>query len=304
METRSPATCVTNVRLFVIVTFAVAGIIGCKRATVTADTRPNAGNSGADSLEQFYRAALKPDRAEMGRLLSGGFSANAKDRDGDPLLGNVALLGCKEAVDILLDHGAEINASTSSGRTALSLAVEDKQTDIVRLLLDRGADPNVGIDTAPLYYAADTETCSLLLAHRASINGPDHAKKAPLHSAAEVGHLDVVKVLLRAGANVLAVDSGGLTPVIRAAQNGQWDCVTFMVESGGNVSEFDRSDDNKTALHYAALAHELNAIKALVARGAPRDAVDQSGRTPIDYARTGGWNGTNASEIFQLLAPR
>ena len=52
-----------------------------------------------------------------------------------------------ENVKLLLDNGIDINIRDRFGGTALNLASSGDHTDIVRLLLDRGANPNIRIDT-------------------------------------------------------------------------------------------------------------------------------------------------------------
>ena len=55
-----------------------------------------------------------------------------------------AASGNADAVKVLLDHGADVNAKESAhGQTALMFAAALNRADVVQLLLARGADPNV-----------------------------------------------------------------------------------------------------------------------------------------------------------------
>ena len=291
-------------RFPICVLIAIAAT-ACGSGNSTSTTAPsNTSKIAAVDFEPFYRAALKDDSAEMNRLLSTGLSANARGKHGDPLLYYFAFLGRPTAVGTLLDHGAQINALNSHGESALSSAVLAGQKEVVKLLLERGADPNLGTDSVPLDEVHDAEICRLLIAHHAKLGGAEHAEETPLYWAATGGYPEVVRVLLEAGANVRALDSSGYTPMLKAAEFSQWDCVILMANDGGNVREFDKTDENKTVLHYAALARNLDAIRALVTHGASVDAKDKLGRTPLDYAKFGDWKGNNASEIFRLLTPR
>lgn len=284
-----------------VLLITACGDPACKQATPTAPSM-NVSDQYT-SVDLFCRAALKDDLPKMNQLLSNGLSPNIRDGHGVPLLSTVSVLGKPLAVNILLSHGAEVNALDSFGTSALTGAVIAHHADIVKLLLDRGADTNLGrSDSIPLYEVTDPDICRLLITHHAKVNGPEHAKKTPLHDAAAMGSLEVVKILMQEGADVRALNSSGHTPMLRAAQLGQWDCVAYMANNGGNVTEFDDTDDNKTILHYAALAHNVGAIKALVAHGALLDAKDKRGRTPLDYAHLGGWSGPNASDIYRLLS--
>ena len=67
--------------------------------------------------------------------------------------------GEPEAVTLLLDGGAEIEARNENGGTPLHVAVENNEPEVVALLLDRGAPPDALADGgfAPLYYAEKNE---------------------------------------------------------------------------------------------------------------------------------------------------
>jgi ankyrin repeat protein len=65
---------------------------------------------------------------------------------------------CK-IVETLLGHGADVKAKYHRGRTALSYAAQLLNTEIVRLLLERGADPDEGddIERTPASWMASTD---------------------------------------------------------------------------------------------------------------------------------------------------
>jgi ankyrin repeat protein len=100
--------------------------------------------------------------------------------------------GPRETVRILLDQGANPNAKTASGATALLLATNDEREAVVPILLERGASANAADDTGV----------------------------TPLMMAAEAGSLEAVKALLAHGANPWAMDGSGGTALKRATD---WD---------------------------------------------------------------------------------
>jgi ankyrin repeat protein len=146
-----------------------------------------------------------------------------------PLLHLAALCGNADAVDVLLDAGADPGAR-GEGRgvwagTALHLAAERGRLDAARRLLDRGApaDANLGRGT-PLHFAAAAghlDVALLLLEGGAFVDarqqGPDSG--TPLHFAAANGRADVVELLLTRGADRTAT-SRGATPLARALKSG------------------------------------------------------------------------------------
>ena len=94
------------------------------------------------------------------------------------------------------------NTRDAMGATALHDAVWSGRVELVRLLLDHGADPNIphaeGLST-PLHYAAikgNAAIAAILIDHGADINAADRSGSTALHLAAARGYADVVKLLI------------------------------------------------------------------------------------------------------------
>jgi hypothetical protein len=121
------------------------------------------------------------------------------------------------------------------GDTALHLAAAGYRVEIVRLLLDSGANPNAAKNrrkSSPLHYAADgfitgpawdaeqqVETIQCLVRHGADIHLPDANGATPLHRAVRTRCAAAVKCLLQAGSNPTAPNKSGSTPFHLAVQN-------------------------------------------------------------------------------------
>lgn len=111
----------------------------------------------------------------------------------------------------LLRRGAPVNAADKYGSTPLYLAAVQGETEIVRMLLGAGADPNREsegeTEGTPLCAAASwgrTEIVRLLLQHGADPNAIERSSEermTALKWARQNGHADVVAVLLEAGAD-------------------------------------------------------------------------------------------------------
>ncbi len=116
-----------------------------------------------------------------------------KEEGFDPL-GLAAFFGHSEAVKVLLEHGADVNQKPPSrfANTAVDSAVAGDHTDVVRILLAAGANPNVRSE----------------------------ANYTTLHKAAVHGNLEIVRMLLDRGADVHAVRDGGHTPLDDAMEKG------------------------------------------------------------------------------------
>ena len=74
-------------------------------------------------------------------LVEAGANPNASDPEGQTALMKAAAHGLKETVKVLIDHHAEINQKDMSGRTALMHAAAGRHSTAIPLLLENGADP-------------------------------------------------------------------------------------------------------------------------------------------------------------------
>ncbi|KAG3113220.1 hypothetical protein PI125_g7552 [Phytophthora idaei] len=136
--------------------------------------------------------AVKLGSVEMTKLLieSSPNSIHVIDKEGDNVLG-IAVYKCQlEIFPLLLDFGIKTNLSNGAATTPLMLAAtkaESRQVEAARALLDHGAHENShGVNSAPLATAAQrghVEMIKLLLMHNANINLQDSDGDSALHEA-------------------------------------------------------------------------------------------------------------------------
>jgi ankyrin repeat protein len=95
--------------------------------------------------ERLHRAAETGDIQEIERLLLSEYDVNLFDDMGYTPLHRAVVGGQSEAADVLLQHGALVNANDDAtiGETPLALAVQGESVELVRLLLESGADPDL-----------------------------------------------------------------------------------------------------------------------------------------------------------------
>ncbi|XP_026470204.1 ankyrin-1-like [Ctenocephalides felis] len=107
----------------------------------------------------------------------------------------------------------------------------------------------------------------------------DAFRKSPMHYAAEQGHSDVIKLLVRAGINVDPIEVDVNTPLHIATSNNHTKAMLTLLEAGALPNK--KSIDKNTALHIAASRGFKNACEILLRFGASVDALDSSDRTPL-----------------------
>jgi hypothetical protein len=149
----------------------------------------------ADLNEDLIEAARKSDLEKVKALLGKGADVNAKTRYGATALSFACDRGNLEVVKVLIEHGADVNVKdTFYQATPLVWAISRNHAEIVTLLLDKGAKDQ---ETA-LMMAADDGSADLVkvLASRAGLKS-EHYNKA-IQAAVKSGNLDTARVIIAA----------------------------------------------------------------------------------------------------------
>jgi ankyrin repeat protein/beta-lactamase regulating signal transducer with metallopeptidase domain len=278
---------------------------------------------GAD-VSPMHWAAFTGDLEQLKELLGRGMGANAKeDRMGATPLFFAAAGGQKDAVDLLLAEGAEVNAKAGRGAPPLlplQLAIKSGEIDVVELLIDKGADVNSGGMVPPLHMAAllgRTDMTELLIASGADVNASPGFGPFPftplqmalvevmfrsesglpfgLSGGLSVGpdlkqRRDLVELLLSAGAGLRGLPPDTLHVLARLDA---WEIAEPLISHDLNVNTKHKG---VTALHTAAEHGSKAMAKVLAAKGADVNARNSEGETPLSIAREKGH-----TEIAKLL---
>ena len=188
---------------------------------------------------------------------------------GRPFWFSAAKLGYIDVISFLMHRYIELNSKNDNdgNKTALHLAAEYGQIDIVQLLLKEGADVDCNDNLnkiTPLILAATkgrSEIVSILIGYNADFS----KNKFALHQASKMGHLETVKVLLSAGFDVNAEDRCHNRALHHAAENGHTDIVIILIQAGADI---DIKYDDRTALQLAAINGHYKIAQALLEAGA------------------------------------
>jgi len=224
-------------------------------------------------------------------LVASRVDVNQASVDGSSPLLVAVQNGYYDIASFLIGHGADPNLANAKGWTPLYLAVKNRNPEttalpapgtdgvleMIKTLLDRGANPNLGIKAptevhqgmtalwlkevgaTPLLRAAlcgDLTVVKLLLAHGADPLIPTADRTTPLMVASGVGWADgmlreysedqtieVIKLLLSLGADVNAANDHGITALHGAGYKGANKAVQLLVDRGAKLDVLDKGED-------------------------------------------------------------
>lgn len=255
-------------------------------------------NSGKTPL-MFALSAKSPDREAIWYLLRNGTNIHTQDASGmTPLL--EALSAERYDPNIvwhLLKNGVNIRVHTPRGENPLMLAAMQGDAQLVTYFLSQEFNPNE---------AANAEEDG-----EEDLNETKPGPTA-LHLAAKKGHLEVIRVLLGAKADIDALDSKNLSPLSYALEaitdNDRkdhakyWNVVLFLIQNGAHVEDKDAC--GRSALFHAISSQNPMIVEFFLKKGLdPNEVVDFSvkfidweGSTLLHYAAF-----NRNKEVIQLL---
>lgn len=145
----------------------------------------------------------------------------------------------------------------------------------------------------------DVAGLKALIARSANVNELDPNGDAPLVMAAYLGHTEIVRLLLEAGADVTAVDPGmKATALHAAAYAGRTDAARLLIAHGIDIDK-QGPKNGYTALHDAIWENNIDTARVILDAGADLTLRSHSGETPLDFARS-----RHRREIIALIEAR
>ena len=228
------------------------------------------------------------DIAEIRAWLNTGANPNAATKDGATALMLAAQEGHPQIAKILLAAGANPNAAEDGGMTALMWAAGPGHAEIVKVLLDAGADPNAvrNNDGTALMLAMSyghPEVAKMLLDAGADPNAVDDDGGTALMAAAVKGYHEVAKMFLVADVNLNAAANDGMTALMWTAQEGHPEFAKMLLAAGANPN-VARKNDGLTSLMMAAYYSHPDVAKILLDCGASPTQKTNNGFSAYDLA--------------------
>ena len=166
-----------------------------------------------------------------------GDTQDEKNNNGNIPLCVACCYGQSEIVQLLLEKGADPNSKGGRDITPLYMACLRRHFEIARLLLEKGADPNpkIGEGTTPLHIVCrtgDFDFAEILLEKGADPNTKDIYGWTPFFTACSTDHSKIVQLLLDKGANKNAKTSDGRTPLCVACETNHFGSAQILIENG------------------------------------------------------------------------
>ncbi|CAH2007521.1 unnamed protein product [Acanthoscelides obtectus] len=238
----------------------------------------------------LHQAILKEDAKTAIFLLDQGIDINAKgvDMSAPDRLGNCALWAALDSdkediasILTLVEHRANVNARDAENKTPLHIAIENRQDDIISLLLsvpeiDLSLRDKSGLSpfATALTFKNNKAAEAILVKLPTAADQFDAKGQNFLHIAIKKGDTESALFLLTVQVDVNSrVQDAMLTPPLHlAAKHGDETLVRSLLLAGARLD--DRDAQKRTALHVAAEAGNVPAVTALLENHADCDAVD------------------------------
>ena len=254
-------------------------------------------NHGADlniidkfGFSPFLWAVVAGQEGATARLLAMGADVYSLSANGKSALGWAANLGWSRTAETLIAHGARILETRIWQRTLpLQEAVASGNLLTVRLLFNCGEDPNHGNRDgwSAIHLAAEEghlEIVRFLLKNGANPNAvSSYSNTSPLHCAANEGHVSIVRLLLQHGADPLGSTLHGSTALHHAAFMGHSHVVQALLEEHSIRSTASQQDnDGWSVLHLAVHSRDLATVRILLDKSViaePQTLFDENGLT-------------------------
>ena len=262
-------------------------------AQTVQDTKPAKPKAEPTLLSPFFDGDIEAAT----KAIDDGLYVGTKVKGGYTLLELVCKNGFVDIAKMLIEKGANVNGATEN-YPPLAVAILHEQLEVVKLLVNMGADVNRKNRHHPMVMTAvdkdhGLEILKFLLEKGADPNVKDYSGKTSLDKAVEYNYPEAAALLRKHGGESAAGDS-----IHIAARMGDLEAVKKHIAAGADVNEL-KSDGitPRTPLHKATSTRmcavacrrlatdcvHLEIVKLLIAEGANVNIKDGQGSPPLSY---------------------
>jgi uncharacterized protein len=201
-------------------------------------------------------------------------------------------------VESVVSRGADVKARDPEGRQLIHIAAASGSADLIKLVLNKGGDPNAVTDPpaqanvqpstpAPVAGGGGQPVKKRPLEAAEYLLPPPPSPTPPLLIAARAGSIDAMKVLIAAGAKPDAKAQDGLTLALAAAGSGNLEALKFALSLDPDIAAL--AQGGKSIMHMALANRTVppEATEAIVTylvdKGAALNIKDEHNIAPGDY---------------------
>jgi ankyrin repeat protein len=237
---------------------------------------------GADVKSIWLGKIARTGNIELVKLfLSKGCSLDSRDNFENTALHKLDKNDLAVA-KALVSAGADVHARNKFKQTPLHVSARGGKKDVVEYFLSKGADVDAKghMGRTALHDVYDLSTAELLISSGANIeiqNG-NALQMTPLYRQAEVGNVEIVKLLIEKGSDINKLCVNDYHALFVLNKNGV-EIAKLFIERGLDINM--TSKDGSTPLHACAQVGNAELIKYYLAVGANINATDNRGNLPI-----------------------
>ena len=310
-KVKEPATPDQTSRISGTITDANGAVITGATVTILgmSTTRDSSATTNDEGVYRFEN--LKPGTYQI-ESTAPGFMTNVRaitvgEQDEKVEDSSLEIGGVNETVEVRADMTLPVGEIMEMGgvmvaveyTSALSRAVANEDVDAVRDLISKGENVNAKEDSyskiTPLFVAVEQgniEIVQMLLDAGAKVNARDKQKQTPLMRIDSDATPELIAVLIRSGAKVGLTDNEGNTALILTVNYSEAEIVQALIDAGADINH--ANNDGYTALMRAAQNDDIEIVKALLQAGAQVNATNKDGEN--------AWDMSSNDEVKELLA--
>ncbi len=307
-KTKEPETPISTARITGTITDPNGAVIPGATITIAGLSATYNGSTTSDGEGVYRLENLKPGTYQI-ESTSPGFMTSSRTitiAEQEEKIEDTSLdiPPVEVTVDIISDVRMEVRGMGGAiafveYTSALSRAVADEDIDAVRELISKGENVNAKEESyskiTPLFVAVEQgniEIVQMLLDAGAKVNARDKEKQTPLMRLDNDATPELIDVLVRSGAKVGLVDKEGNNALIMAAYYAPVEALKALIDAGVDINH--ANNEGYTALMRAAENGSVETVKMLLEAGAQVNAVNKDGDNAWDLA--------SGDEVRELLA--